>query len=102
MLLLLLLLCTRLLWLVERRLIESRLDLVCTLCSLRQGLFLFFSCWQDERDKSGSLVAGRVTLKSVSVEAEGTYKCEVSTEAPVFDTDYKEANLTIIGQCLRL
>jgi len=45
--------------------------------------------------KSGS-VTGRVILKNITSEAEGTYKCEVSTEAPIFDTDYKQSNLTVI------
>ena len=45
-------------------------------------------------------MAGRVLLKNVTSDAEGTYKCEVSTEAPVFDTDYKEANLTVVGDDL--
>jgi hypothetical protein len=48
---------------------------------------------QDE-----SNVAGRVILSNVTVDAEGTYKCEVSTEAPVFDTDFKESNLTVISK----
>jgi len=35
-------------------------------------------------------------LRNVTARAEGTYKCEVSTEGPIFDTDYKLANLTVI------
>ena len=27
----------------------------------------------------------------------GRYRCEVSGEAPDFETDYKEANMTVIG-----
>lgn len=42
--------------------------------------------------------AGRVLLQNVTSAAEGVYKCEVSTEAPNFDTDYKESNLSIIGE----
>ena len=36
-------------------------------------------------------------MRNVTARAEGTYKCEVSTEGPIFDTDYKQANLTVIG-----
>lgn len=42
-------------------------------------------------------MAGRVLLRNVTLAAEGVYKCEISTEAPYFDTDYREANLSIIG-----
>lgn len=42
--------------------------------------------------------AGRVLLQNVTLAAEGVYKCEVSTEAPNFNTDYKESNLSIIGE----
>ena len=56
--------------------------------------FNVISVWpQDE-----SNVAGRVILSNVTVDAEGTYKCEVSTEAPIFDTDSKESNLTVISK----
>lgn len=41
-------------------------------------------------------LAGRVLLRNVTASAEGVYKCEVSTEAPYFDTDYEEANLSVI------
>ena len=33
----------------------------------------------------------------MTLAAEGVYKCEISTEAPYFDTDYREANLSVIG-----
>ena len=49
-----------------------------------------------EEWRSGTL-GGRVLLRNVTARAEGTYKCEVSTEGPIFDTDYKLANLTVIG-----
>jgi hypothetical protein len=50
------------------------------------------------RPQDESNVAGRVILSNVTVDAEGTYKCEVSTEAPIFDTDFKENNLTVISK----
>jgi len=50
-----------------------------------------------EEWRSGTL-GGRVLLKNITADAGGTYKCEVSTEAPSFDTDYKQANLTIVGE----
>jgi len=34
-------------------------------------------------------------LRDVSVNAEGTYKCEVSSEGPTFDTDFAVANLSV-------
>ena len=45
-------------------------------------------------------LAGRVLLRNITSAAEGVYKCEVSTEAPYFDTDYEEANLSVIGKYL--
>jgi len=38
---------------------------------------------------------GKVYLMGVTQEAEGKYKCEVSTEGPKFDTDFKEANMSV-------
>ena len=45
-------------------------------------------------------LAGRVLLRNITSAAEGVYKCEVSTEAPYFDTDYEAANLSVIGKYL--
>jgi hypothetical protein len=45
-------------------------------------------------------LAGRVLLRNVTAAAEGVYKCEVSTEAPYFDTDYEEANLSVVGKSI--
>jgi hypothetical protein len=36
-------------------------------------------------------------LLGVNREAEGRYKCEVSTEAPTFDTDYGEKSMAVHG-----
>lgn len=44
---------------------------------------------------------GRVILRGVTAEAEGSYKCEVSAEG-TFHTDSAEANLTVIGMILPL
>ena len=41
---------------------------------------------------------GKVYLMGVTQEAEGRYKCEVSTEGPKFDTDFKEANMSVYGE----
>ena len=35
---------------------------------------------------------------NVTQDAEGQYKCEVSTEGPKFDTDFKEANMSVYGE----
>lgn len=43
-------------------------------------------------------VAGRVILSNVTADAEGTYKCEVSIEAPTFYTDSTESNMSVIGE----
>lgn len=40
---------------------------------------------------------GKVILRGVNSEAEGSYKCEVSAEG-TFHTDFAEANLTVIGK----
>ncbi|XP_057371826.1 uncharacterized protein LOC130692756 [Daphnia carinata] len=48
-----------------------------------------FSVHYDEQE------IGKVHLKAVTREAEGRYKCEVSTEGPHFNTDYREDNLTV-------
>ena len=43
---------------------------------------------------------GRVMLRDVSIDAEGTYKCEVSSEGPTFNTDFAVANLSVFGKYL--
>ena len=40
---------------------------------------------------------GRVLLRRVDLEADGTYTCEVSSEG-TFHTDTAVANLTIVGK----
>ena len=65
------------------------------------GLFLFFSRPEQEETRSrifAAPLAGRVLLRNVTAAAEGVYKCEISTEAPYFDTDFEEANLSVIGE----
>jgi hypothetical protein len=44
---------------------------------------------------------GKVILRGVNSEAEGSYKCEVSAEG-TFHTDFAEANLTVIGKSINL
>ena len=39
-----------------------------------------------------------VTLTQVSYRSSGVYKCEVSTEAPNFDTVLKNGNMTVLGK----
>ena len=41
---------------------------------------------------------GKVYLMGITQEAEGKYKCEVSTEGPKFNTDFKEANMSVYGE----
>ena len=52
-----------------------------------------FRFWWIQADASEP---GKVILRGVTVEAEGTYNCEVSSEG-TFHTDRAEANLTVIG-----
>lgn len=67
---------------------------------------LIFVCWwmkAQEETRSrlfAAPLAGRVLLRNVTAAAEGVYKCEVSTEAPYFDTDYEEANLSVVGKSI--
>ncbi|XP_046635629.1 uncharacterized protein LOC124314463 [Daphnia pulicaria] len=51
--------------------------------------------WSNFTIHYDELEIGKVHLKAVTREAEGRYKCEVSTEAPHFNTDYREENLTV-------
>lgn len=37
-----------------------------------------------------------IKLRDLALTSSGQYKCEVSTEAPSFDTTYQTANLTVI------
>ena len=40
-----------------------------------------------------------VVLTNVASSASGHYKCEISAEAPSFETDTREAILHVVGQC---
>jgi len=42
--------------------------------------------------------AHSVHLKSVRHEQTGVYKCEVSADAPFFDTDVVSAQMTVVGK----
>ena len=48
--------------------------------------------------QKSSLKEGNVTLVNLRAEASGRYRCEVSLEAPTFETFESEANLTVIGK----
>ena len=39
-----------------------------------------------------------VSIRDVKRANTGTYRCEVSAEAPDFETDYREANMSVIGK----
>ncbi|BES93244.1 beat protein [Nesidiocoris tenuis] len=39
----------------------------------------------------------RVHLEKVTYQSTGTYKCEVSTEAPAFETVFRSQNLTVVA-----
>jgi len=43
---------------------------------------------------------GKVHLREATLETTGTYICEVSTESPNFETDFRLANLTVRGKIL--
>jgi hypothetical protein len=40
----------------------------------------------------------RVTLTNLQFNTSGNYKCEVSTEAPNFETVAQNSNMTIMGK----
>jgi hypothetical protein len=40
----------------------------------------------------------QVVLRNIQHSNNGTYRCEVSAEAPYFETDFKEANMSVIGK----
>lgn len=44
----------------------------------------------------------RVTLDNLSVQSTGTYRCEVSGDAPTFRLTYETSNMTIIGKLCAL
>ncbi|XP_037803485.1 cell adhesion molecule 2-like [Penaeus monodon] len=37
-----------------------------------------------------------VTLRKIDLSSEGTYRCEVMSEAPTFETSFGSANLTVV------
>ena len=39
-----------------------------------------------------------IMLRNVQYSNAGSYKCEVSGDEPIYETDYKEANMTVIGE----
>ena len=41
---------------------------------------------------------GHVFIKNITMKANGVVRCEVSGEAPYFETDYKDAALKVYGQ----
>ncbi|XP_032784367.2 uncharacterized protein LOC116922062 isoform X1 [Daphnia magna] len=51
--------------------------------------------WSQFNIETDALEPGKVILRGVTPEAEGSYKCEVSAEG-TFHTDVAEANLTVI------
>ena len=38
-----------------------------------------------------------VTIRNVKSSNTGKYRCEVSGEAPDFETDYREAHMSVVG-----
>lgn len=42
----------------------------------------------------------RITLDNLSVSSTGTYKCEVSGDAPTFPIVFEASNMTVIGKGL--
>ncbi|XP_046457205.1 uncharacterized protein LOC124204205 [Daphnia pulex] len=51
--------------------------------------------WSQFNIETDAMEPGKVILRGVNSEAEGSYKCEVSAEG-TFHTDFAEANLTVI------
>lgn len=39
-----------------------------------------------------------VVLKNLQFSSSGSYRCEVSTEAPTFETVYLTHNITVLGK----
>lgn len=50
-------------------------------------------------DKSNS---NEVVLKSLKLSSSGTYRCEVSAEAPSFQTVFKDRKMITVGMLKRL
>lgn len=42
----------------------------------------------------------RITLDNLSVSSTGTYKCEVSGDAPTFPIVFEASNMTVIGKLI--
>lgn len=57
------------------------------------GFFFPISTTQINRSKEGN-----VMLSKVQLEASGSYRCEVITEAPTFITQFGQGNMTVIGK----
>ncbi|GLH14466.1 Uncharacterized protein GBIM_18863 [Gryllus bimaculatus] len=59
----------------------------------------FFSAAGELRHRHEKLCSMEsVTLTDLSFTSSGTYRCEVSTEAPNFETVFKNANMTVMGK----
>jgi len=43
-----------------------------------------------------------VTLREVNLQGTGDYRCEVSGEAPSFQTDFKKAHMIVVGKLMIL
>ena len=43
---------------------------------------------------------GRVRIRNVTLSAEGTLRCEISGEAPEFHTEFKDVDMTVVGESL--
>lgn len=39
----------------------------------------------------------KVSLAELSFDSSGNYRCEVSTEAPNFETIFKNSNMSVLG-----
>lgn len=40
-------------------------------------------------------------LKGVTRASSGTFRCEVMGDKPLFETDDKAKNMTVVGECLK-
>ena len=64
-----------------------------TVCSAR--ILIAASFFRLQLSKSNET---QVVLRNIQHSNNGTYRCEVSAEAPYFETDFKEANMSVIGK----
>lgn len=63
----------------------------------RYNIYIFFHIITSQQlDESN---ANRLVLRSISAETAGRFRCEVSAEAPSFETVSGHADMTVVRKC---